>query len=85
MIDLTTVTTVLHLTAPNDRNGNPNRVYVALSGNHVIAVYNEGYQGYHAVPDELCHLAKSAPSIKTSAGEVRRFRAIGNSLDISNL
>jgi len=72
-IDLSTVTTVLHLAAPNDRNGNPRRGYLAFSGSALRGFWDEGYSGSHAVPVELRDLAHNAPRISVSAGELRRW------------
>jgi hypothetical protein len=72
-IDLSTVTTVLHLAAPNDSKGNPRRGYVAFSGSALRGFWDEGYTGFHAVPVELRELALNAPRINVSAGELRRW------------
>jgi hypothetical protein len=73
-IDLAGVTTVLHLCAPNDRNGNPNRAYVAFQGHALRGFWPEGYSGCHAVPDQLRELASFAPRINVSARELRSWR-----------
>lgn len=39
-----------HLCTHNDRNGNPRRLYVLVSDGQRVAVWDEGYQGHHAVP-----------------------------------
>lgn len=73
-IDLAQVTTVLHLCAPNDRNGNPSRAYVAFSRHALRGYWAEGYSGCHAVPEELRELASFAPRINVSAKELRSWR-----------
>lgn len=42
---------IVHLCAKNDLNGNPRRLY-ALTDEEgtIIASWDEGYRGYHAVP-----------------------------------
>jgi len=45
-------TKVVHYRAINDKNGNPRRVYV-LWQNHVpTKAWDEGYKGFHAIPEE---------------------------------
>jgi hypothetical protein len=45
---------ILHLCAKNDYYGNPQRLYV-MSNNDGLFVkcWDEGYEGYNAVPKEL--------------------------------
>lgn len=73
-IDLSTVTTVLHLAAPNDSSGNPRRAFVAFAGSALRGCWDEGYSGFQAVPPELQNLAHSAPRINVTAGELRRWQ-----------
>ena len=73
-IDLSTVTTVLHLAATNDSNGNPRRAFVAFAGSALRGCWDEGYSGFHAVPPELRDLALNAPRINVTAGELRRWQ-----------
>ena len=42
---------ITHLKADNDINGNPQRLYALHVGEQIIAVWDEGYKGHHAVPD----------------------------------
>ena len=70
--------TILRLCAPNDRNGNPRRVYVAfaLDDNHfAIAVnaWDEGYEGWGAVPAQYRERAQRCLSISVPAAEYKRF------------
>lgn len=73
-IDLSTVTTVLHLAAPNDNNGNPRRVFLAFAGSAFRGYWDEGYSGFHAMPPELRDLALSAPRINVSAAELKSWQ-----------
>lgn len=73
-INLASVTTVLHLAAPNDSNGNPRRAFVAFSGSALRGYWGEGYAGSHAVPAELRDLAASAPRLNVTAAELRRWQ-----------
>ena len=45
---------IVHVCAKNDINGNPQRLYFDVEK---IKPYDEGYLGYHAVPE---HLRKEA-------------------------
>lgn len=72
--NLASVTTVLHLAAPNDANGNPRRAYVAFAGSALRGYWDEGYSSYRAVPAELWELALNAPRINVTAGELRRWQ-----------
>lgn len=73
-IDLQHVTTVIHLCAPNDRNGNPNRAYVGFEGSALRGFWPEGYSGHHAVPEQLRELASFVPRINVTAKELKRWR-----------
>ena len=52
---------IKHLCASNDSNGNPRRLF-AVTGplGGVLAVWDEGYQGSHAVPPALRDAAYAA-------------------------
>lgn len=80
-IDLSAVTTVLHLAAPNDRNGNPRRAFVAFAGSTLRGAWSEGYSGCQAVPAEILPLAQQAPRINVSAGELRSWLRAAAALD----
>lgn len=73
-ISLSGVTAVLHLCAPNDRNGNPNRAYVAFERSALRGFWAEGYSGHNAVPESLRELAAFAPRINVSACELTSWR-----------
>lgn len=79
-IDLSSVTTAIHLCAPNDRNGNPNRGYVAFAGQYFRGYWPESYAGYCSVPAELRELAYVAPRINVSADELRSWANCANDL-----
>jgi hypothetical protein len=73
-ISLSGVTTVIHLCAPNDRNGNPNRAFVAFERQALRGFWPEGFSGCHAVPDQLRELAAFAPRINVSVRELTSWR-----------
>ena len=71
-----------HVRAPNDRNGNPRRLYLVtpLDGSEVIA-YPEGYHGLQAVPAPMRTADGSlfTEDVYVSAGEYKRLlRELGN-------
>jgi hypothetical protein len=41
----------IHLRAPNDRNGNPRRIYLCVEGGAVVAAIDEGYHGTAALTE----------------------------------
>jgi len=79
-IDLSAVTTVIHLATKNDLNGNSNRVYVAFAGSTIRGVWDEGCEGHQAVPAEIRELAFFAPRINTTPGEIKRIKRWAASL-----
>jgi len=63
---------MIRLNAGNDRNGNPRRVYVGLGADsEIVLVWDEGYQGHHAVPEQLRAMASNAPTFDTSPREYK--------------
>lgn len=67
---------VIRLNAGNDTNGNPRRVYVALSsdpegGTYILGAWDEEYRGYHCVPKKLHKSAQFAPTFDTTPAEYR--------------
>jgi hypothetical protein len=70
-----------HLRAPNDPNGNPQRVFVVYDTDRagdIVAVIDEGYSGRQAlrnagIPSDTVEL----PSINISRAEYHAFRRIG--------
>lgn len=73
-MDYSSVTTIVHLCAPSDRNGNPNRCYVAFAGSALRGAWDEGFDGFNAVPPELRQLALSAPRIEVAAGVISKYK-----------
>lgn len=47
------MTEILRFNAGNDRDGNPRRLYAEIAAGQVSRVWDEGYDGYNAVPPEL--------------------------------
>lgn len=43
----------MHLCAPNDRNGNPRRVYIVFPKDGDPQSFDEGYVGDNAVPQHI--------------------------------
>jgi hypothetical protein len=63
---------LIHLAAPNDVNGNPRRVYVAIRGGAIVGAWDEGYAGWGAVPaGPLRELARIVERIPTTPGAYR--------------
>lgn len=63
-------THVLHLRAKNDRNGNPQRLYMVLGANgKLIDVVSEGYMGSAAYSDKYGRLPEIP--INLAQGEYR--------------
>lgn len=63
----------IHICAPNDANGNPQRLFAVLSGDEVIDVVDEGYLGEQALREagHTCLVVNTR--INVSAGEYRRW------------
>ncbi len=57
-----------HLCTHNDRNGNPRRLYVLVSGGRRIAAWDEGYAGHHAVPGIWRDAAYNAKRVNIKPG-----------------
>jgi hypothetical protein len=51
--------TILHLCAPSDPSGNPQRCYLILGAVQGPFVVDEGYQGWQAVPARYRNAARS--------------------------
>lgn len=66
------VVAMVRLVAPNDRNGNPRRAFVALGPfGDVVGAWNEGYAGTHAVPEALRYLAGRAEDVPSTPRGIR--------------
>lgn len=71
---------LIRLNASNDRNGNPRRCYVAINqSGDIVGVWDEGYKGYGAVPEDLQDKAHMAPTFLTTPGEYRDCLKVINS------
>jgi hypothetical protein len=68
---------LIHLAAPNDRNGNPQRCFVLFNENGIaINCFDEGYLGRNAMPE---HLRKQpCPVIQVQAKEYKSWLKIAN-------
>jgi len=67
---------IKHLCALNDRNGNPQRLYVLVddeSGDYVAA-WDEGYHGYQAVPGRWRDAAYQADRQSISVKDYNKIR-----------
>jgi hypothetical protein len=66
---------ILHLCAKNDYYGNPQRLYV-MSNNDGLFVkcWDEGYNGYHAVPEELRNEAYLAQRLDISEAKYNTLK-----------
>ena len=59
---------VLHFTAPNDRNGNPRRLWAVFTpAGQLVAAYDEGYEGSHAIPVAIRHKAATCYAVPVAA------------------
>lgn len=66
---------IQRLIAPNDRNGNPRRLFViyAADTGEIQDVFDEGYQGLGVVPQKIRSLSVELPSIPVSASVYKEF------------
>ena len=65
---------MVHCCAPNDENGNPQRLYVGLfeiKGIPTARCWDEGYLGHHAVPEEYRDAAYAAERYDMDADSYR--------------
>ena len=66
-------TSIQHLCADNDRNGNPRRIYALVDEEgYYLAAWNEGYHGHHAVPGPWRQAAYEARPRRFSVREYNR-------------
>lgn len=63
---------VLHLCAPNDRNGDPRRAFVVLFDDGAHAYFAEGYAGATALPADYRPCVSW--TVNVSAGELWRWK-----------
>jgi hypothetical protein len=67
---------VIHICAPNDRNGNPQRCYLVLdSENSNVIAYDIGYRGTDCLPDDkaIQNAVYYANRVNVSPAEYRRI------------
>lgn len=63
---------VIRLNAGNDRNGNPRRVYLMIENGVIGGAFDEGYAGFHAVPNlQAQNLTAHCPTFATTPAEYR--------------
>lgn len=68
-------TSIKHLCANNDTNGNPRRLYALINEDGAyIAAWDEHYHGHNAVPGEFRKLAYDATNEHISVYEYNRIR-----------
>lgn len=78
----------VHICAPNDVNGNPQRLYAVLQGEDVLNVVEEGYEGEACLRTlrarlESTHYVTVAPHrINVDVAEYRRWLGIGDKLEL---
>ena len=67
---------LVHLAAPNDSNGNPQRCFVLFNENGIcVAAYDEGYLGRNCLPDPLRKTI--APTIQVQRKEYKSWLKAG--------
>jgi hypothetical protein len=65
---------ILHMCAKNDYYGNPQRLYVMSDDEgKFIQCWDEGYNGYHAVPEELRNDAYLAQRVNVSVTKYKQL------------
>ena len=65
---------MVHMCAPNDHSGNPQRLYAGLfeiKGIPTLRCWDEGYSGHHAVPEEYREAAYAAERKEFDADDYR--------------
>jgi hypothetical protein len=75
------VYSTVRLAAPNDSNGNPRRLFLAMKGGEPVGVFDEGYEGKAAIPDQKMRDGWQGITIAVPASEYREwlktYRALG--------
>lgn len=66
---------LIHMCAQNDKNGNPRRCYVIYNAHNgtIFDVYDEGYSGIGAVPDEIRARALRLQPVQVTTAQYRIF------------
>ena len=65
------MTELLRFNAGNDTNGNPRRIFAEIASGQVSRVWDEGYEGYLAVPSPLQDAAKSCTTLAITPRQYR--------------
>lgn len=75
--------TIIHADAGTTTNGNPRRCYVVLDNTDgtTVAVYDEGYRGFKAVPAEYRDNANGATTFSVTTTEYRELIKTGKRLN----
>ena len=73
---------VLHMCATNDVNGNPRRVYVLENENGMVASWNEGYLGFHAVPEQFRTSAYNAERVNVSVKDYNKLCKLPDAYEV---
>lgn len=75
------VYSTVRLAAPNDSNGNPRRLFLSMKGGEPVGVFDEGFEGKAAIPDQKMRDAWQGITIAVPASEYREwlktYRALG--------
>ena len=72
---------LVYFTAPNDRNGNPRRLWALFTpAGQLCATYDEGYEGSHALPAMLRPKAATAYAVPIAAATYNAMLRHGRSL-----
>ena len=65
---------ILHMCANNDYYGNPQRLYVMSNDDGLfVKCWDEGYEGYNAVPEELRKEAYLAQRVNVSVTKYKQL------------
>lgn len=65
---------IQHLSAPNDVNGNPRRLYYVLNlQTKHESVYDEGYEGWGGIPQEARESFYMLPALDITPTVYKRF------------
>jgi len=64
----------IRLRAKNDASGNPRRIFIALAHGNPKGVFDEGYSGEHAIPDEAMRRAYIGLTIDVTPSEYNYWK-----------
>ncbi len=65
------MTELLCFNAGNDTNGNPRRIFAEIASGQVSRVWDEGFDGYQAVPLPLRDAAKQCATLAITPRQYR--------------